>query len=276
MTDKVDIQQIIEQIHNEFETAADRLLNEAQQIVEESRRKDKSKGLRLAALGFTQARQAKETIELQEKLEMSEKQVEAMREARLKYPLYKYITDRQVDEICEKYGLVHGKIEQYKGFVPEKNLKEIEKFMERHTFNYWGNDDYIVDMSNYFIGKTNPDTDFEHWYHKDDLVGRRTPNNMGWDVTKHFQRNVGDPDFYSSGKIDGVCYSKGRLEKIGLKICAPLKDMDVKRGYRLVGNRIVEIPDPVVLQPLPHEGNLIVSAWGDESEDPLVVNQMWN
>lgn len=70
-------------------------------------------------------------------------------------------------------------------------------------------------------------------------------------------------------------YSQCRI-KTSLMICAPIKDMDVRGmeiedGYKLKAH----IPDPVVLTPC-HMGYFIVTAWGPESSDELVVNQKMN
>jgi len=62
--------------------------------------------------------------------------------------------------------------------------------------------------------------------------------------------------------------------KLTLKICAPLKDMDTT-GKELRDYKLVNHPDPVVLQPV-KGGYLIVTAWGDESKDELVVNEKLN
>lgn len=69
----------------------------------------------------------------------------------------------------------------------------------------------------------------------------------------------------------------GIFKKEKLQICAPIKYMDIKgleltEGYKLEKKFI---PDPVVLQPV-KGGYLILTAWGDEASDPLVVNQNFN
>ena len=51
--------------------------------------------------------------------------------------------------------------------------------------------------------------------------------------------------------------------------------MEVKLNQRVVGYKIQNIPDPVVLQPV-CGGYLIVCAWGDEASDEIVVNQQMN
>jgi hypothetical protein len=61
----------------------------------------------------------------------------------------------------------------------------------------------------------------------------------------------------------------GQVEVIGLQICAPQKDMNLD-GMRVDGHQILAPRlDPVILQPV-EQGFIIVTAWGDEAEDPLV------
>lgn len=48
--------------------------------------------------------------------------------------------------------------------------------------------------------------------------------------------------------------------------------LELKEGYKLTKKHI---PDPVVLQPIKN-GYLIITAWGDEASDELVVNQINN
>ena len=63
----------------------------------------------------------------------------------------------------------------------------------------------------------------------------------------------------STKNVDKV----NRLEISGLKLV---------EGYKLEKKHI---PDPVVLQPV-KGGYLILTAWGDEASDPLVVNEINN
>lgn len=76
---------------------------------------------------------------------------------------------------------------------------------------------------------------------------------------------------YSSG----YAYSAAPLE-----IAAPRKDFNMTdmevRDFKI---QKIEIPDPVVLCPVLHKGTkhyLIVTAWGPEASDDLVVNQKMN
>ena len=69
------------------------------------------------------------------------------------------------------------------------------------------------------------------------------------------------------------------FKKAPLEICAPQKDMDMKGatlydGYKINPKKSI-IPDPIVLQPVEY-GYLIITAWGDEASDELVVNPKHN
>jgi hypothetical protein len=268
---KNEYPQVVQEIHNEFMTAGDKALEEARAVLKECEGKDQVKGERLNKLGFKQTAQAKNAVESKEKKKVSEELARVISEYAFKYPTVKFITEAQVEEICKKYGLVCGNVSRYTGFVPEKNLNDIEEFLDTYALpDLWQIGDTIIDMSNYEI-RESKDSKYAHWYRKD-----------GTQKKHAFQANREDnfETFYADGIIDGKYYDltsgfPGRLEKASMQICAPLKDMDT-RGMRQVGHKLVrEIPDPVVLQPVKH-GYLIVTAWGDEASDPNVVNEKLN
>ena len=254
------------EIHNEFEIAADKLLEQANNIIEEAKSKDVTKVARLEALGFKQANQVTELKPLLKLAELSKEQVELVNYYKREYPFNKFITEEQVKEICDKYNLVCGDVIRFKGFVPEKNLKEIEKFKLKNKdlciYGFcWGRGirsneaikKYITfDQYNYLV--------------KNDLF----KGDGKGDLTK-------DDNWCESivFGFPGKYFDRITLQK--LQICAPVQDMDIsglelKEGYKLEKKFI---PDPVVLQPV-KGGYLILTAWGDEASDPIVINEINN
>jgi hypothetical protein len=188
--------------------AGDKLLKTANDLLDVLSIPNQEKVAQLKQLGFHQTKQVTETHETQKKINEQKKISDAISAFRVEYPNYKYITVEIAEKICDKYNLVLGSVERFKGFVPQKNVDEILKFFEM--------------------------------YPKE------------------------------------ASYSK---QPVPLAICAPLKDMDMK-GMHLEGSKMVKdvpVPDPVVLLPKNHpngtSGYLILTAWGDEASDPLVVNQ---
>jgi len=231
------------EIHHEFETAADKLLLEATSIIAEAATKDTSKVNRLEALGFKQAGQVTELKPLLQKAELGKEQVSLVNYYKINYPFNKFITEEQVKTICHKYNLVCGDVERFKGFVPEKNLKDIENFKLKE-------EDFTYQQGNWNSWSM-------EWRYKritrEEFLSRTT--SKVWNTDKEYKFITGEP----------------------LKICAPIKDMDNK-GLDLVDGYKLEkkhIPDPVVLQPV-NGGYLILTAWGDEASDPLVVNEINN
>ncbi len=129
--------QIIDEIHDTFYTEVDKLLSSAK--ISNSLDTDKqeliNKCEKLKALGFTNTKEVKEAeVEIKRlddlKLENESKKslIEAINYFSFKYPMYKFITEDSVKNICEKYNLVYSEINRYIGTVPDLNLKQIEEF----------------------------------------------------------------------------------------------------------------------------------------------------
>lgn len=275
--------QIVEEIHNEFNTAAERLLKEAHGILLEASTKNVSnKVSRLEMIGFKQAKEVSEIRPILEKAKLSKEQIELINYYAIHYPNNKFITEEQVKTICHKYNLVCGDVNRYTGFLPEKNLAEIERFKlnkeESATMLVEAFDGRksigIFEGKNLKIISTD-----SGYYHIAPMLFK--PNSF----REHsFQQNV--KTLADEGDFYGVDYGNnfGLLDKghinirvlNKLQICAPVKDMDInglslKDGYKLEKH----IPDPVVLHRV-KGGYLILTAWGDEASDELVVNQKMN
>lgn len=225
------------EIHHEFEIASEKLLESDYEIINSQPIVNTSKVERLKLFGFNQVKEVKESVKVIEATKLFKEQIELVQYYKQNYPFNKFITEEQVKEICHKYNLVCGDVERFRGFVPNKNLKEIESFKI--------NDEdclkKISSISTYGLDKGT-------------IYDDKGEKAFRW--TNIFN------------KIEN---------KIPLQICAPVKDMDISglelvEGYKLQKQHI---PDPIVLQPV-KGGYLIITAWGDEASDPLVVNENFN
>lgn len=260
-------QKVIDKIHHEFDVAGEQLLKEANEILNNSNFKtDKTKLLK--EIGF---KNTKEVVETDRKIKtktIAGNTVNLINEYKFHYPNQKFITKEMVDQICEKYSLVCGEIGLYKGFVPLTNLKQIKNFkLKEIHFNYGirntgffssflGESGYILKSRAEFLNQEKE---------KYESTQRRLEQEQ---LNKKYQIRL---------PIDFVTdYGQYKIVDLNLEllICAPLKDMKMN-GKQLFGNWIREIPDPVVLQPV-IGGFLILTAWGEEASDPLVVNESQN
>lgn len=164
--------------------------------------------------------------------------------------MYKFITEDSVKRICQKYGLIYGTVDRYRGSVPEKNLQEMENFK------------IDVEDSAYLSSTTSSwGTRFTQYVSYKDY---KNNSSLGYDALDgRFQYTHNR--FYE--------YSKAPLE-----IAAPAKDFDTK-GMDILNYKLQDIPDPIVLHPVLYRNvkyYLIVTAWGLEASDELVLNPKHN
>lgn len=242
---------LVREIHNEFSQAPYRIIQKT--ITDLRKLKDKSalqekikKGIRLRKIGFVQAEDSDyyhKQLEELKKEELSKKDfLKQIWYYKTTYINYKFITEEEVETICKKYNLVCGSIPFYKGFVPDKNLKDIEIFNS------------IFKEKDAKKGKTLSERYDCDLLRKNELL----------DLYRQIERGSSNSNWIEDGNVP-------------MKICAPQKDMDMtyvelEKEYNLKHSHI---PDPVVLQPVAY-GYLIVTAWGNEASDAIVVNPISN
>jgi len=246
--------QLIEEIHEDFMTEVDKLLAEAKITREVKTDKGNllNKSEQLKKLGFVSAKDVKDAEEEENRLaalrienDRKESLIKTINYFTKKYPSYKFITEASVIRICEKYGLIYGPVNKFIAEVPQKNLEEIAKFKVQSE------DMCYVEESYYRRGGS---TDIR-------IVDSRKYNNQ-YSSDENFRYN-----YY----------------QIPLEIAAPKSNFDTSgmelKGFKLTQITKREIPDPIVLQPVFHNGTkhyLIVTAWGAEASDSEVVNEKMN
>lgn len=250
---------IVAEIHETFFTEVDRLLADAKIMMSaETTMGDLiDKRNRLIALGFTATKEVFDATNEIDRLSEIEKENSEKRELAkaigyfsIKYPNYKFITEKSVKRICEKYGLVYGPAHKYIGTVPDKNLGHMEKFEVKDE-----------------------DRCCESFY---EYFSRGGGDVFGYEVISHstYKRyqTLDTDDRGSSGRYV--------YRVMPTEIAAPAKDFNLS-GSEIKNLKVVDkpAPDPVVLQPVFFEGSkhyLIVTAWGPEAGDVDVINEKMN
>jgi len=134
-------QRIIQQIHDDIDSAEERLLAQANSILKElhiTTESDIEKiADRLEKIGFSNVptiKKARQISDQRQKTELQKKmtsEIAALIEYyKFTYPMHKFLTGSELDRICLKYGLIYAPVSCYTKDVPEKNLAEIEKAQE--------------------------------------------------------------------------------------------------------------------------------------------------
>jgi hypothetical protein len=235
-------QHLIAEIHNEFDTAENRLLREAKQILEETRLPENEKtGERLLALGFENTSygiKAKSTLQKTKELKLliakTRSQVDMINYYKFKYPFLKFITEEELNKICIKYNLIYSSVKNYIGDVPIDKIKEIElaKELEKEDmpkpvykiklskFNKKNKEQELMCM---LYEKHFPDGYISRndGYCADQLVQRL--NEIGYDIKAGFNH------LYDLSEEKHVF----EINKSGLFICAPKNQFNLKKWARI-------------------------------------------
>ncbi len=292
-------QELIEEIHNEFDTAPERILQQALSIINEQQNSKVSleseiedKAIRLQNLGFVKNGLVNKLGEIQERnrqkdliINMEMKMAEGIQYYARTYPFLKFLPVSELDRICDKYGLVYAPVGHYKMPVPDKNLKEIEDAQPLKS----------IDVQ--------PDIVTRTYY--DDSVGRKWGYNkvkeilggnsftdeeirelakkhnitLRWNSTADFFWQVGKK-FLSDGEM---CITKEETKTIsrqGLFIAAPKDHFDLtglefdkKKGYFQTTIQVKK--DPIVFRYV-KGGIQVLTKWGLEADDPALQIEILN
>ena len=291
---KMTEQQIIAQIHNEFDSAEDKLLSDANELLASLHITPESHieplAERLNKLGFTQVPVVKQATSLKQQREQEKKrivktqaQAELIKYYKQNYPFQKFITQTELDRICKKYTLNYAPVRTYIMDIPKKNLKEIEdapalKEGDAIKQSVW------IRVSEF--GSSCPDVAKQ-------LLSKKILFESAKDTFNLDDRSVGNALCkYASDKLginidygwNTSNFRKFEIEKVNkteLFIAAPpthfalegLKK-DGEFGY-VDSKKMVVQNDPIVLRYV-RGGIQVLSKWGLEAAEPGLVNEINN
>lgn len=257
-------QKLIDQIHSEFDTAQDRLLQQANEILNKSHGKENVSDIaaRLNKIGFVNVPMVKEVSK-------SNEQAELIRHYKEAYPFLKFLTENELDRICKKYGLIYNPVENFVGNIPFKNIQDIENAQARKATD--SPEDLIYcelerDTTFCLVG----DGDWtgiwgSQWY--------RIPNRLDGvhfrhqnEANDYLRDNFNFTAKYLVKKV--INYEQNRQ---GLFICAPKSQFKGKNK----SITFIEPKDPIVFRYV-KGGIQVITKWGLEANDPALVVPVLN
>jgi len=277
---------IIQAIHDEFDSAQDRLLIQAREIIEKSKvsivkaTDTENLASRLTAVGFKSTpivKKAEKTItknkELTRIMVRSSEQAELIERYKMSYPFQKFLTEEELDRICTKYGLIHAPVENYIKDIPIKNLMEIEAAKplshEDKLYDYT-----VVNITKFWRGT--PDSVKEMFKGDVRYEGSETSGKPAEHVLQAMVQERGI-------NYTGYVFHTATVKVVnvqGLFICAPPSHFDLKNlsketklGFHKV--TITKVNDPIVYRYC-KGGIQVVSKWGLEASDPGLLNEIEN
>lgn len=282
-------EELIEEMHNEFETAPDRLLQQALNIMNIAEGEKVSteeeiltKARKLYKLGFVNTELVNKMTEITKRNKTQDriikKELELAKTIKKYseiYPKCKFLTIEELNRICKKYGLVYAQVQHYTKTVPDENLKEIEE-----------NNPYLGDWAKPLVthhvhwtlkNKTSDgfltSSDTKDWANPIIVEHEQERRYDSWDVER-LLRQTYRPDKMLEVKSD-KCHVD-IVDKSGLFIAAPKKhfntdnlSFDGAHGLFSLKRKKVIKTDPVVFK-FVKDGVLIITKWGLVGDDPLL------
>ena len=262
-------QLVIQQIHNAFDGAQDLLLEEAEVTLEANMVDDTDHIKQLVELGFTNSKQVTEASAKMATATENKKMAEKVLYYKRTYPFLKFLTVEKLDEICEKYNLIHAPVANFIEDVPEKNLKEIAAAQallgddrKEETWRIINHDS--VD---FFDGITKKQ--------------QKKILNATYDERPKDRVIVGKFADINTRMIFRSSLPCEKDDQSGLFIAAPKNHFDLKgltqKGTKGFFKTILETtpPDPIVFRYV-KGGIQVLSKWGLEASDPALTNEIDN
>lgn len=133
-------EKLIAEIHAEFDTAQDRLLKEAHEVLTSANLNVVSISDRLKQIGFKNTPTAKRGSVIKSDLVKSNDEAKVIEYFSATYPFLKFLTESELERICKKYNLIFAPVERYTQDVPEKNITDIETAQKLKREDYPTND----------------------------------------------------------------------------------------------------------------------------------------
>jgi hypothetical protein len=264
----------VELIHAEFDNAQEIILKEAQEIIECNVVKNMEHVEALKKLGFVNSQEVEKNEEKIKKSKMGNELAKLVMYYKQTYPFLKFLTEEKLDEICEKWGLVHASVKSYKRDVPPKNVNELLNAQQLRS------DDARPDKYRFtkIDCATGHGEDTIKWLAETEFDFDPCKNHLSTDIImKKMCPHKFDKNLF-------LFWTGSRTEKCnkeGLYIAAPadhfdLKGLEKKGKFGFFEKRVVKIiQDPIVFRYV-KGGIQVLSKWGPEAEDPNTFNEINN
>ena len=256
---------LVQKIHDEFDSAMDRLLVEAKSIIESVPQTEKWK--RLQQLGFTSSEPVKQAEQINYHLAINRQQADLILYHKETYPFQKFLTEIELDRICDKYNLVYAPVSAYLKDVPEKNLKDIELAPPIKTEDKVGTITKIT-----YTGELEADT-LEHQknlYRKGIFVAGSSPAYPSYIFR--------DATGLRKHSHSAVYWEAKEMNRSGLFIAAPKSHFNLKGLTKTASRRFEFVTikkDPIVFRYV-RGGVQVITKWGLEASDEALVNEINN
>jgi hypothetical protein len=265
-------EQLIFEIHHEFDTASQKLLDFAFETRQKIKEDDKAE--RLRKLGFTRLHRVVVNDGNKRILGEIKASVDIIEHYQKTYPFQKFVTEDQLDRICKKYGLIYAPVNHYLKDVPEKNIREIENTPELRNGDYPSNKYHIK-----YTGKLkNGTTRKQKKLYRKGITAYIQPDRWGEIRGASEFVNITGLNCHKYTSTDD--WKVNQISLNGLFIAAPKSHFDLNgldQSSKFSFNLFTPVidKDPIVFRYV-KGGIQVLSKWGLEASDEELVNPITN
>lgn len=287
---------IVEKIHNEFYSMDAVIDTKLQKEIKDAYDTDKQELYEsMTNLGFKNSK-LNNTFD-SKKLQQKEELNDLLNEYSVSYPGYKFITDEKIQELCKKYNLLLCSPDLYIGDIPLKNQKDIANFKSKHPeikMSFCDKPDIERIKDQVYQLARDINYGFPHIVSDNDIIKCISAIKNNLEAATIFEdigyiaiELVNYINSKSIHKIE-IIYRPEITINSEIFIAATKDLIDIKEGYSITEDHIVkyksqydystpepEFSDPIVFKKL-KRGAVIITAWGEEASDELVVNENHN
>lgn len=277
------MEELIEQIHSEFYTAQDNIMDCMYEELDKYPKEFVDKVINLNDIGF---KNANEVREVKNKVTYFSGLNAFIRTISGVFYGTKIITQKQVDRICNTYGLKTSGVKNFIGFVPNLNLNEIDNFIKmlkkriimsngiarlnesRMCYAFINEELNVFNPMSIMVSDNPPSSTVR--------FNQKLLSNENLDFNQCMSLMICAPghDMIDKLKEDPYIWNTLFNRRLGL---FSIKD-NIKQ--EMLEAEIERFKDPIVLSPFKHKeyGQLffVVTAWGDEASDPDIINPTKN
>jgi hypothetical protein len=205
---------------------------------------------------------------------------------RHRYPQFKFITDHQLSKVEKKYGLERGELSRFKGAIPERNIHEMinARVMLGDVDGNYGQRfrshsvEWFVDGASMTgLGGLATATRLT----SQEVVRRRRDGRRNRDEA-YFEMDVAPSSWsrdidaaYRDRRMEKMMDDRNRQSMSFVEIAAQWPNTVFISADKELFERPAPELDPIVAIAV-KGGFLIITAWGDEAQDPDVANARMN
>lgn len=224
---------------------------------------DSEKKKSLERLGLTNSKTYLDILSL----EKQKNEIELLKFFKENFPNSIFMKLDDFKNLCIKYGLVCGDMSEFKGEIPNKNIKEIIDALQ------------IIEK----INRSNLYINYEYYTanHFSVTINKNFPNKFILEERDKLIEYAKNFHFFRSGDFqitdgigqtrEGIFANKEKLGEYRMLIAAPSNLMNAAEvGLEYYEAKPVIKDDPIVFQILNHDIVMIHSKWGEEANDPTL------